>query len=158
MLPLSPDSTSTLLHPNPSAHVQSNRAHTAANQNSQSTSKHGHRAVPSTWNSLGLGVAATWAALGLAGGLRPAAAADLFGITALGSGGRGDGKSGADRDSMIGFAGVLGSRDMTIALTLLYLGRAGRNADMGAVILSTMTITAVDIWLVWRKKKGFNSE
>ncbi|OAQ83509.1 hypothetical protein PCL_05401 [Purpureocillium lilacinum] len=113
---------------------------------------------PSTWNSLGLGVAATWAALGLAGGLRPAAAADLFGITALGSGGRGDGKSGADRDSMIGFAGVLGSRDMTIALTLLYLGRAGRNADMGAVILSTMTITAVDIWLVWRKKKGFNSE
>ncbi|UNI21180.1 hypothetical protein JDV02_007192 [Purpureocillium takamizusanense] len=112
---------------------------------------------PATWNSLGLGVAATWAALGIAGGLRPAAAADLFGITALGSGGRGDYKSGADRDSMVGFAGVLASRDATIALALLYLGRAGRNADMGAVILSTMTVTVVDVWLVWRKK-GFNAE
>ncbi|KAJ6437188.1 general amino acid permease [Purpureocillium lavendulum] len=113
--------------------------------------------LPSTWNTLGLGVAASWAALSIAGATRPAAAADLFGITALGSDGRGDYKSGADRDSMIGFAGVLASRDMTIALSLLYLGRAGRNADMGAVILSTMIITAVDIWLVWRKK-GVNHE
>ncbi|KAM5344168.1 hypothetical protein ACJ41O_012705 [Fusarium nematophilum] len=94
----------------------------------------------STWNSLGLGVAASWAALGLIAVFDPHRTASLFGVTITG------------HDSKVGLSGLIGSRDLVIGLILFLLGRKGRNDAMGTLILSTLGISATDIYLVWRRR------
>ncbi|KAH7254612.1 hypothetical protein B0J15DRAFT_494686 [Fusarium solani] len=83
---------------------------------------------PSTWNTLGLGVAAGWATLGLVGFFQ-------------------------QLDQLSSMALILGSRDFSIATALFMLGRAGRNEEMGTLILSTLVICGADIYLVWKAKR-----
>lgn len=101
--------------------------------------------TPNTWNQLGLGVATSWVGLGLLSIFRPAQVAETFGFSASPS-------VAAQSDTTI-LGLLIGSRDLAIAATLLSLGRSGRNHEMGTVIISTLIISGVDIFLVWKKKK-----
>lgn len=105
---------------------------------------------PSTWNTLGLGVAGTWFALGLVGVLQPARTAEIFGISSGHPCGTAEESAAAARQGM---ALLLGSRDFTIGAALLALGASKRHDEMGTVILSTMIICAADIYLVWKAKR-----
>ncbi|KAF7560255.1 hypothetical protein G7046_g3886 [Stylonectria norvegica] len=99
-----------------------------------------------TWNTLGLGVATTWVALGLVGIFQPARSAELFGVHCS----KGDDDS---RNSETGIAIMFGSRDLTIATILFALGKSGRDDEMGTAIFSTMIICATDIYLAWKTKR-----
>ncbi|CAM1509808.1 Fc.00g001430.m01.CDS01 [Cosmosporella sp. VM-42] len=99
----------------------------------------------STWNTLGLGVAATWIALGVLGVSQPARAAELFGVPLA--------TKESGHTSNIGIALILGSRDLTIGTALFALGRTGRYEEMGTVILTSMIICVIDVYLVWKTKR-----
>ena len=101
---------------------------------------------PTTWNTLGLGVAGSWVVLSSLATFAPHRTARLFGITALSDGDK------ADHESALGFSGVVGSRDLTIGLAMYWLARKGRNDELGTLILSTMCVCAVDLALVLRRK------
>jgi hypothetical protein len=101
---------------------------------------------PTTWNTLGLGIASSWIVLGSLAAVTPHRAAELFGITTLSN------PHTADHESTLGFSGVLGSRDLTIGLAMYFLAKKGRNDELGTLILSTLCVCAVDIALVWRRK------
>lgn len=100
----------------------------------------------SAWNTLGLGVAATWAALGLVGVLRPTRSAEIFGVLSMHK------ADGTPDDT--GIALLFGSRDFTIAAALFALYSAGRDEEMGTVILSSMIICVADIYLAWKSRRG----
>lgn len=100
---------------------------------------------PSTWNRLGLGVAATWVALGCIGIFQPVHTAEIFGVTSR--------DSDTNETNYRAMGLLLGSRDVAIAAALFILGRAGRNREMGAVILSTLIICATDIYLVRQSRR-----
>lgn len=100
---------------------------------------------PSTWNTLGLGVAAGWATLGCIGILYPARSAELFGVISS--------EKDISKEANRAMALILGSRDLSIATALLVLGRTGRNEEMGTLILSTLVICGADIYLVWKAKR-----
>lgn len=97
------------------------------------------------WNTLGLGVAASFAALGAGAMAFPHLTADVFGLRALA-----EGSGRADVPAVIS---LIGARDLSIATALFALGRAGREKEMGTVILSTMLLCAVDVYVVWRNGK-----
>ncbi|KAK2594462.1 hypothetical protein QQS21_007808 [Conoideocrella luteorostrata] len=101
---------------------------------------------PTTWNTLGLGVAYSWGVLSALATFAPHRTAELFGITTLSN------EQTADPESVLGFSGLVGSRDLAIALAMYYLARKGRNDELGTLILSTMCICAADIGLVWRRR------
>ena len=101
---------------------------------------------PSTWNTLGLGVAGSWAVLSVVATLAPHRTAELFGITALS-----DARTTSDA-SVLGFRGMVGSRDATLALVLYALARNARNRDLGTAILCTMTICVADLYIVLRRR------
>ncbi|KAM6509694.1 hypothetical protein FALCPG4_017341 [Fusarium falciforme] len=100
---------------------------------------------PSTWNTLGLGVAAGWATLGLVGFFQPARSAELFGVIPS--------AKDSSKETNRAMALILGSRDFSIATALFVLGRAGRDEEMGTLILSTLVICGADIYLVWKAKR-----
>lgn len=100
---------------------------------------------PTTWNALGLGVAAGWATLGLIGFFQPARSAELFGVIPSAK----DSSKGINQAMAL----ILGSRDFSIATALFVLGREGRNEEMGTLILSTLVICGADIYLVWKVKR-----
>ncbi|KAK0766905.1 hypothetical protein N5P37_000635 [Trichoderma harzianum] len=104
----------------------------------------------STWNSLGLSVAATFAILGSSALFDKKRTAELFSLEPSSTS---DGKpkdSGAS-SSLVGL--LVGTRDLTMATTLFALHRAGHTDAMGTVILSSMIICAADVYIVWKGKK-----
>ncbi|KAF4982591.1 hypothetical protein FZEAL_1823 [Fusarium zealandicum] len=100
----------------------------------------------STWNTLGLGVAGSWATLGLVAMFDPHRTAELFGVTAFRS------SQAAKSESIAAFSGLIGSRDLAIGLALFILGRKRKNNAMGTLVLSTMVISAADTYLVWLRR------
>lgn len=101
---------------------------------------------PTTWNTLGLGVASSWFVLSSLATFTPHRTAELFGITTLSN------DRTADPESILGFSGMVGSRDLTIGLAMYFLAKKGRNDELGTLILSTLCICAADIGLVWRRQ------
>lgn len=101
---------------------------------------------PTTWNTLGLGVASSWVVLSSLATFSPHRTAALFGITVLSD------SQTADHESTLGFSGLLGSRDLAIGLAMYFLAKKGRNDELGTLILSTLCICAADIGLVLRRK------
>ncbi|KAL7937498.1 hypothetical protein V8C35DRAFT_182009 [Trichoderma chlorosporum] len=103
----------------------------------------------STWNNLGLGVAATFALLGSSALFDTKHAAELFSLQPATSG-----EKPKDVETSPRLVGLLvGSRDLTMATTLFALYRAGQTDAMGTVILSSMIICAADVYIVWKGKK-----
>ncbi|UKZ80540.1 hypothetical protein TrVFT333_008301 [Trichoderma virens FT-333] len=104
---------------------------------------------PSTWNTLGLSVAATFAVLGSSALFDTKRTAELFSLQPS----TGDEKT-TDAGASSSLVGLLvGSRDITMATTLFALHRAGQTDAMGTVILSSMIICAADVYIVWKGKK-----
>ncbi|KAL6832454.1 hypothetical protein V8C40DRAFT_137185 [Trichoderma camerunense] len=99
----------------------------------------------STWNTLGLSVAATFAILGSSALFDKKRTAELFSLEPTTS----DEKP--KDGSLVGL--LVGSRDLTMAATLFALHRAGQTDAMGTVILSSMIICAADVYIVWKGKK-----
>lgn len=97
--------------------------------------------VPSTWNTLGLGVAAAYASLGTASFLYPSFVAQQLGFRSLIRGAQ---------DDAAGLLAFIGARDLSYSLAIVALSRAGRHREMGTVILSTMLFCAVDLGVLWR--------
>jgi hypothetical protein len=127
---------------------------------------------PSTWHALGLGVAANWAILGLSAMTWPHRTAALFGCgpengstsAALAgtnmpadanksADGTDDDGGGAAAVDVPGLVTLVGCRDLTFSAALFALGYNGRTREMGTVILSTMVVCAVDVFVVWRRRK-----
>lgn len=104
---------------------------------------------PSTWNVLGLSVAATFAVLGSSALVDSKRTAELFGLSPPLA------ASSSDEETPSpGVVAILvGSRDLTMATALFALHRGGHADAMGTVILSSMVLCAADIYLVWRRKK-----
>ncbi|KAF3069571.1 hypothetical protein CFAM422_007072 [Trichoderma lentiforme] len=100
----------------------------------------------STWNSLGLGVAATFAILGSSALFDKKRTAELFSLEP-----RATSAEKPKDGSLVGL--LVGSRDLTMAATLFALHRAGQTDAMGTVILSSMIICAADVYIVWKGKK-----
>lgn len=98
----------------------------------------------STWNTLGLGVAATYATLGTASFLRPSLVAQQLGFRPIAAGAH---------DNTAGLLAFIGARDLSFSLAIVALSRAGRYREMGTVILSTMLFCAVDLGVMWRNGK-----
>lgn len=103
--------------------------------------------LPSTWNNLGLGVAASFALLGTLTFVEPAVAEDLFGVAKATSG------SPIRQLDSFSFSSLIGSRDIAIAVALFSLSREGSRKEMGTVVLSTLCICLPDLYLVWRNRK-----
>ncbi|PTB79204.1 hypothetical protein M440DRAFT_1370927 [Trichoderma longibrachiatum ATCC 18648] len=109
----------------------------------------------STWNSLGLSVAATFAVLGSSALFDMKRTAELFSLQPpprkreLRSEEAEDDGSGLCRVVAI----LVGSRDLTMATALIALHRAGMRDAMGTVILSSMGICVADLYIVWRAGK-----
>lgn len=107
----------------------------------------------STWNTIGLGIAAGFAGLGLLSTVRPEDIDYLFGVTHKVE------KNGATAAVAVGqvnhrtVATLVGGRDLAIAVSIFVLGRAGKHQEMGVVILSTMCLAIPDVWLAWCNKK-----
>lgn len=95
----------------------------------------------STWNRLGLGVAAAYASLGAMSFLRPAFVSEQFGLRST------DGDSHADAADLLA---LVGARDFGFFLALVALSRGKRYREMGIVILSTMPLCIVDLIIFWR--------
>lgn len=95
----------------------------------------------STWNTVGLGVAATYAALGTASFLYPAFVAGQLGFRSI---------TTAAQDDAAGLLAFVGGRDISVCVAIMALSRAGRHREMGTVILSTMLFCAVDLVVMWR--------
>ncbi|TFB05144.1 hypothetical protein CCMA1212_002996 [Trichoderma ghanense] len=110
-----------------------------------------HPISASTWNRLGLSVAATYAILGSSALFDMKRTAELFSLqpsTASLA------REGREDDSSARLVAILvGSRDLTLATTLYALHRAGMRDAMGTVILSSMGICVADLWIVWRAGK-----
>lgn len=99
---------------------------------------------PSTWHSLGLGVATSFAALGLTAIIAPFRTAGLFRFQhALSSNGRKD---------VPAMMSLFGARDLSLAVTAFYLGSAGLDQELGALILSAMIVCAVDLYAVIKRQ------
>lgn len=96
---------------------------------------------PTTWNTLGLGIATAATSLGLAAMLLPHQTSGMLGFRALGGAG---GKS--DVSGMMGF---IGARDLSIAAALFIFGRDGSNREMGTLMLSSLFFCFVDVYIVW---------
>ncbi|KAH0525313.1 hypothetical protein TsFJ059_007698 [Trichoderma semiorbis] len=105
----------------------------------------------STWNSLGLSVAATFAILGSSALFDKKRTAELFSLEPLSTSDEKPKDGGANSSSLVGL--LVGSRDLTMAATLFALHRAGQTDAMGTVILSSMIICAADVYIVWKGKK-----
>ncbi|KAL6698910.1 hypothetical protein J3F84DRAFT_364347 [Trichoderma pleuroticola] len=103
----------------------------------------------STWNSLGLSVAATFAVLGSSALFDKKRTAELFSLEPATSDEKP--KDGGASASLVGL--LVGSRDLTMATTLFALHRAGQTEAMGTVILSSMIICAADVYIVWKGEK-----
>ncbi|QYT01363.1 hypothetical protein H0G86_008406 [Trichoderma simmonsii] len=99
----------------------------------------------STWNSLGLSVAATFAILGSSALFDKKRTGELFSLEPATS------EEKPKDDSLVGL--LVGTRDLTMATTLFALHRAGQTEAMGTVILSSMIICAADVYIVWKGKK-----
>ncbi|KAL7944429.1 hypothetical protein V8C42DRAFT_326752, partial [Trichoderma barbatum] len=104
---------------------------------------------PSTWNSLGLSVAATFAILGSSALVDSKRTAELFSLEPQTSGEKP--KHVGTSPSLVAI--LVGTRDLTMATTLFALHRAGQMDAMGTVILSSMVICAADVYIVWRGEK-----
>ncbi|RFU80957.1 hypothetical protein TARUN_1242 [Trichoderma arundinaceum] len=110
----------------------------------------------STWNALGLSVAATFAVLGSSALVDSRRTAELFGLQPWAN--NNDEEKPSTAGTGPGVIGILvGTRDLTMATALFALHRAGQTDAMGTVILSSMVICAADIYLVWREKKWVES-
>ncbi|KAL7912805.1 hypothetical protein GGI35DRAFT_476636 [Trichoderma velutinum] len=103
----------------------------------------------STWSSLGLSVAATFAVLGSSALFDKKRTAELFSLEPSTSGEKL--KDGGANSSLVGL--LVGTRDLTMATVLFALHRAGQTDAMGTVILSSMIICAADVYIVWKGKK-----
>lgn len=107
--------------------------------------------TPSTWNTLGLGVATCYATLGLSAALVPHRTAALLGFRV--SGGPAGNPDGYD-DNVPGMMAFIGARDLSIAAALFaFGGDGGGNREMGTLILSTMILCTVDVCVAWRNGK-----
>lgn len=100
---------------------------------------------PSTWNKLGLGVAATFAAL---------AASWLFSPPYTEAIARASAKTNVvtHEPTMADLGGLIAIRDVCIATSLAALGlrSSQENSAMGTVILSSMPLCAVDAAMLWK--------
>lgn len=106
----------------------------------------------STWNSIGLGIAVGFAGLSALAVINPRQVDDLFGVSdkpVVATGGR----ETTGKLNYTSLATLVGGRDLAIGVSIFALGRAGKNEEMGTVILSTMLLAIPDIWLAWRNKK-----
>ena len=99
---------------------------------------------PSTWNHLGHAVATSWAGLGLLSILSPYRTAGLFCFH--------DSLSGDGRGDIPHAMSLVGARDLTLALAMFSLARAGRNRELGTLILSTLVICGADMYVVWKRR------
>lgn len=97
-----------------------------------------------TWNSLGYTVAATWAGLGLTAMISPHRTAGFFCFH--------DALSGDGRGDVPHMMSLVGARDLSLALAMFALARAGRNRELGTLILSTMIVCAGDMYIVWKRR------
>ncbi|OAR04874.1 hypothetical protein LLEC1_07111 [Akanthomyces lecanii] len=108
-------------------------------------------------NVIGLGVAAMFAGLSVVSVASPRTVDDLFGVTResrLSTAEAPRASAAATRTVDYTTIGTLiCGRDLTIAVAIYCLGRAGRSKEMGTVILSTLCVTIADIWLAWRNKR-----
>jgi hypothetical protein len=104
----------------------------------------------STWNSLGLSVAATFAILGSSALFDTERTAELFSLEPSTPPFVNEEQS---RSSDRVVAILVGSRDLTMATMLVALHRAGMRDAMGTVILSSMGICVADLYIVWRAGK-----
>ncbi|KAL7821417.1 hypothetical protein V8C44DRAFT_314511 [Trichoderma aethiopicum] len=111
----------------------------------------------STWNSLGLSVAATFAVLGSSALFDMKRTAELFSLQPpprkrrLRSEEEEDDDGGGGSSRVVAI--LVGSRDLTMATALIALHRAGMRDAMGTVILSSMGICVADLYIVWRAGK-----
>ncbi|KAK4070106.1 uncharacterized protein Triagg1_6527 [Trichoderma aggressivum f. europaeum] len=103
----------------------------------------------STWNSLGLSVAAAFAVLGSSALFDKKRTAELSSLEPSTSDEKP--RDGGASASLVGL--LVGSRDLTMAATLFALHRAGQTDAMGTVILSSMIICAADVYIVWKGEK-----
>lgn len=100
----------------------------------------------STWNTLGLCVATTYATLGASTIFFPWLTAETLGFRSLLEHAKAD---------VPGVMGFIGGRDLSIGLAIFVLGRAGRNREMGTLILSSMFLCAIDTYVFWANGKRF---
>ena len=117
---------------------------------------------PSTWNALGLGVAATFIGLGTAAASMPHYTAHVFGcappsteVTSSSistSTSTSPGQRGADVD-VAGLVRLMAARDLTIGVTMACLAGHGENRATGILILSSMLLCGVDIFTVWQRRR-----
>ena len=113
---------------------------------------------PSTWNALGLGVAATFIGLGTAAMSMPHYTAHLFGCAppsteaASSSISTSPGQRGADVD-VAGLVRIMAARDLTIGVAMASLAGHGENRATGTLILSSMLLCGMDIFTVWQRRR-----
>ncbi|KAF6827580.1 hypothetical protein CMUS01_08948 [Colletotrichum musicola] len=97
----------------------------------------------STWQALGLSVAASYIALGVMDCIAPQRAAEeIFGIAPTDEGSR----------AVRVFVPLLGARGLSIGAALLVLARQGKGPEMGIVILAGTILCVADVIAVWRAK------
>lgn len=103
----------------------------------------------STWQALGLSVAASYAGLGLYSVLQPRQAASVFFALPPPKP-----KDGTTQDGVVVplLMPLLGARDLSFAATMFALAYGGKWRELGTVILGGMILSATDIFFVWKSK------
>jgi hypothetical protein len=116
----------------------------------RNSSNHKMNLAPSTWQALGLSVAASYASLGMFAIVLPHRAAyEFFGLSepvTPATPKRNDGST------ITLLMRLLGARDISIALALSALGYTGRWRELGTVILAGSILCAADCVAIWRAK------
>lgn len=135
------------------------RRHARAKENSNSM-----ELSPSTWRVLGLSATAACLGLGSFAITSPALAAKVFGIypeeTAASSSstdvvGEKKGWSKAEQthaEAVSTSMRLLGARDLTIGIALLWLDYQRNPPAMGALILSGFALCIVDVYIIWERR------
>lgn len=99
---------------------------------------------PTTWNRLGLGVAATYTALGAAALVSPVAIASRAGFPDLVEKAKND---------VAGVMASIGARDISFGIAITALSVTGRYREMGTVIMSTLFFGFADLFMLCRDGK-----
>lgn len=97
---------------------------------------------PSTYNRLGLGLAASFTTIGLACIAAPTLMASKIGFGSLNENAS---------DEVRPVLGFIGARDLSFGVSIFALSRAGRFAEMGTVLLSTVVFSVWDVSVLWAK-------
>ncbi|KAM0813971.1 hypothetical protein AB5N19_13973 [Seiridium cardinale] len=102
----------------------------------------------STWRYLGLGVAASYAGLGIYQAVRPVQAAlGFYDIPKHVI------SPQVDSKEQVGYLmNLIAARDLSVAVILFSLAYRGKTQEMGTVILGAMIICAADTIAAWKRK------